>query len=68
VGAAVLVAWPAGYFFMSSWLRGFTQRTSLSAGYFLAAAAAMLLVVLAAIGTRTLRAARANPADSLRYE
>jgi putative ABC transport system permease protein len=68
VGAAVLVAWPAGYFFMSSWLRGFTQRTSLSAGYFLAAAAAMLLVVLAAVGTRTLRAARANPADSLRYE
>jgi hypothetical protein len=35
---------------------------------FLTAGAAMLVVVLAAVGCRTLRAARANPADSLRYE
>jgi putative ABC transport system permease protein len=68
VGTAVLVAWPAGYYFMSKWLGGFVQRTPLNASYFLAAAAAMLLVVLAAVGTRTLRAARANPVDSLRYE
>ncbi len=68
VGAALLVAWPAGYYVMSRWLAGFVQRTPLSAWYFLAAAAAMLLVVLAAVGTRTLRAARANPADCLRYE
>ena len=68
VGAAVLVAWPAGYYFMSKWLNGFVRRTALSPLYFLAAAAAMLVVVLAAVGTRTLRAARANPVDSLRYE
>ena len=68
VGAAVLIAWPAGYFFMSRWLRGFAQRTSLGAIYFLAAAAAMLIIVLAAVGLRTLRAARANPVDCLRYE
>jgi len=68
VGAAVLVAWPAGYYFMSRWLTGFVRRTALSPLYFLAAAAAMLLVVLAAVGSRTLRAARANPVDSLRYE
>ncbi len=68
VGTAVLVAWPAGYYIMSRWLGGFAQRTSLRASYFLAAAAAMLVVVLAAVGFRTLRAARANPADSLRCE
>ena len=67
-GAAVLIAWPAGYYVMSRWLAGFAQRTPLSASYFLAAAAAMLVVVLVAVGTRTLRAARANPVDSLRYE
>ncbi len=68
VGAAVLIAWPAGYYFMSRWLTGFTERTALSPWYFLAAAAAMLVVVVAAVGSRTFRAARANPADCLRYE
>ena len=66
--AAVLVAWPAGYYFMSRWLNGFVQRTTLSPWYFLAAAAAMLIVVALAVGARTLRTARANPVDSLRYE
>jgi putative ABC transport system permease protein len=67
-GAAVLIAWPAGYYFMNRWLGGFVQRTSLSPWYFLAAAAAMLAVVSVAVGSRTLRAARANPVESLRYE
>lgn len=67
-GAAVLIAWPAGYWFMSRWLGGFVKRTPLSPWYFLAAAAAMLVVVAVAVGARTLRAARANPVDSLRYE
>ena len=68
IGVAVLIAWPTGYYFMSRWLGGFAQRTSLSALYFLAAAAAMLVVVLAAVGFRTFRAALANPVDCLRYE
>jgi putative ABC transport system permease protein len=68
VGAAILVAWPVGYFLMSRWLGGFAQRTRLSAAVFLAAAVAMFFVVLAAVGYRTLRAARANPVNSLRYE
>ncbi len=68
VGAAVLIAWPVGYYFTSKWLNGFARRASLSPVYFLAAAAALMVVVLAAVGLRTLRAARANPAESLRYE
>ncbi len=68
VAVANLVAWPAGYYFMSEWLRGFANRISMNVIFFLAASAAMLVVVLAAVGGRTLRAARANPVDSLRYE
>ncbi len=68
VGAALLIAWPVGYYFMSKWLGGFVRRTALSPAYFVLAAAAMLFVVAAAVGSRTLRAARANPADCLRYE
>ncbi len=66
--AAVLIAWPTGYYFMSRWLAGFIERTPLNPLYFLSAAAAMLVVVVVAVGARTLRAARANPVDSLRYE
>jgi putative ABC transport system permease protein len=68
VGAAVVIAWPVGYYFMSKWLAGFVRRTPLNPLYFLTAAAAILVIVLAAVGYRTLRAARANPADCLRYE
>jgi len=68
VAAAVLVAWPVGYYFMSRWLANFVRRTAFNPLYFLIAAAAMLVVVLVAVGSRTLRAARANPVDSLRYE
>jgi len=68
VGASLLLAWPAGYYFMSKWLARFVRRTPLSPEYFMLAAAVLLIVVVAAVGYRTLRAARANPADSLRYE
>jgi putative ABC transport system permease protein len=68
VALANIIAWPAGYYFMTKWLNGFASRITLEVPFFLAASAAMLVVVLAAVGTRTLRAARANPVDSLRYE
>jgi putative ABC transport system permease protein len=68
VGAAVLIAWPAGYYFMDRWLGGFVRRTPLNPWVFLAAAAVVLAVVAVAVGSRTLRSARANPVDSLRYE
>jgi putative ABC transport system permease protein len=68
VGVALFIAWPAGYYFMNRWLGGFVRRTPLSPLYFLAAAAAVVAVVAVAVGSRTLRAARANPVDSLRYE
>jgi putative ABC transport system permease protein len=67
-GAAVLIAWPTGYYVMDRWLGGFVRRTPLSPVYFMGAAAAMLIVVAVAVVSRTLRAARANPVDSLRYE
>jgi len=43
-------------------------RTPLSAGIFLAAAAAILLITLLTISFQSIRAALANPSDSLRTE
>jgi len=68
VALANIIAWPAGYYFMTKWLKGFIVRIPLSVLFFVAASAMMLIVVLAAVGAQTLRAARANPVDSLRCE
>jgi len=68
VAVANLVAWPVGYWMMSRWLRGFALRTSLDAGIFLASGLAALAVAALTVGAQVLRAARANPADALRYE
>jgi putative ABC transport system permease protein len=66
--AANLVAWPAAWFFMGRWLRGFAYRAELSPWSFVLSGAAALAVALLTVGALSVRAASANPADALRYE
>ena len=65
---ANLIAWPVAYAYLRHWLDGFAYRIPLSPIYFLAAAAAALLVAWATVYGNTLRLARASPVDALRYE
>ena len=65
---ATLIAWPVAYFVMRSWLEKFAYRTGIEVWIFAAAAALGLGVALATVSLQTLRAARANPADSLKHE
>jgi putative ABC transport system permease protein len=53
---------------MSRWLQGFAYRTSIGPGPFVLAGLAALVVGWLAVGFQSVRAALANPADSLRYE
>jgi putative ABC transport system permease protein len=53
---------------MSRWLRGFAYRTPLAPWPFLAAGLAVLAAGWLAVGFQSIRAARANPTDALRYE
>lgn len=62
------LAWPAGYLIMRHWLDNFAYRTDLSAGIFLTAGSATLVIAVLTVGGHALKAAIANPADSLRYE
>jgi putative ABC transport system permease protein len=62
------VAWLAAYVALDSWLEDFAYRIDLTAGPFVTAAALSTLVVLLAVGFKTLLAASANPVDALRYE
>jgi ABC-type antimicrobial peptide transport system permease subunit len=63
-----IIAWPAAYFFMNKWLNNFAFRTQMQIWIFLFAALAAFAVALISVSYKTIRAATANPVDSLRYE
>jgi len=68
VGIANIVAWPMAYFIMKRWLQGFAYRTSIELGVFILAGFLALTIALITVSYQGIRAAIANPADSLRYE
>ena len=68
IALGYLAALPAVLWLMTRWLQGFAYRASLGPWPFLAAALAVFAAGWAAVGFQSLRAARANPADALRYE
>jgi ABC-type antimicrobial peptide transport system permease subunit len=68
VALANIIAWPAAYFVMDKWLQSYAYRTSLGWLIFVAALAAALVVAVISVSFQAIRAAVANPADSLRYE
>jgi putative ABC transport system permease protein len=63
----VLATIPAWYF-MDKWLSGFAYRIDLNIVLFIIAGLAALLVAGLTIGFQSVKAARANPVNSLRYE
>lgn len=68
VGIAFVIATPMAYYVMSEWLTIFEYRISLGAGLFFLSGLIALLIALATISYRTLRAARSNPVSSLRQD
>jgi len=62
------VAWPVGYFIMRHWLQDYAYRTPVEFPVFALAGVIGLLTALFSVGWQTLRAAAANPVESLRYE
>jgi putative ABC transport system permease protein len=68
VAIGYLVAVPAVVWLMSRWLQGFAYRRAIGIGPFAAAGIAVLAAGWLAVGFQSVRAARANPTDALRYE
>jgi putative ABC transport system permease protein len=68
VAAGYVIAVPFVYYAMSRWLQGFAYRMSLGPGPFVAAGLAALAVAWLAVAFQSIRAALANPTESLRYE
>ena len=68
VAIANLIAWPIAYYAMSRWLEEFAYRISIGLDTFLLAALFALIVTLITVSSQAVKAALANPVDSLRYE
>jgi putative ABC transport system permease protein len=65
---ANLIAWPAAFWIMQDWLGRFAYRTSIGILTFLLAGLSALLVSLLTITYHAVKAAFADPVESLRYE
>jgi len=62
------VAWPISGIVMNRWLQNFPYRVSISWSAFVLAGLLTFFVALVTVSFQTLKAALANPSDSLRYE
>ncbi len=65
---AILIAAPVGYYFMQQWLADFTYKIDISWWMFAVAALVGIVIALLTVSFQSIRAALANPVDSLRNE
>jgi putative ABC transport system permease protein len=65
---ANVIAWPVAFFVMSRWLQNFAYRITLSLWIFILSALLALVLAMLTASFQVLKAATANPVDSLRYE
>ena len=68
VGVAFLIATPLAWYAMKEWLAVFEYRISLHAGIFILSGLIALMIALATVSYRTIKAVRMNPVNSLRQE
>ena len=65
---AFVIAVPIGAYFLNQWLQNFIYRTNLSWWIFAVAGLVSVAIAMLTIGVQTVRAALANPVESLRSE
>ena len=65
---ANLIAWPISYILMNSWLENFSYRIIIGIETFVLSALIAFVVSLVTVSFHSIRAALANPVDSIKYE
>jgi putative ABC transport system permease protein len=68
VGVAFVLSAPLGYYFMQKWLNGFYYRVDIGWKIFVLSVTGSILLAWITVGYKALRAAMANPVNSLRTE
>jgi ABC-type antimicrobial peptide transport system permease subunit len=65
---AIIIAVPVGWWAMNKWLEGFAYRINISWWVFAIAGVVALLIALLTVSFQAIKAAMANPVESLRSE
>jgi len=65
---ANLIAWPIAWYAMNNWLQNFAYRIHVSWWMFVIAVVVALFFALLTVSWQAIKAARTNPATSLKYE
>jgi putative ABC transport system permease protein len=65
---ANIVAWPLAWFIMNKWLQNFAYRVNIEIWIFILSASLALIIALVTVSYQSIKAALANPVESLRYE
>ena len=68
VGLAILIASPVAWYFMDRWLQDFVYRVPISWWIYALAGISAIAIALLTVSFQAVRAATANPVDSLRSE
>ncbi|MGD8777468.1 MAG: ABC transporter permease [Ignavibacteria bacterium] len=63
-----IIASPIAYYFMNKWLNNFVYKITIGPSIFILALAIALVITMLTIGIQAIKAATANPGESLRYE
>ncbi len=65
---SIVVSFPMAYFALNKWLQDFAYRVDLTGSVFIIAAVGALAIALGTVSIQGIRAASANPVNSLRNE
>jgi putative ABC transport system permease protein len=65
---ANLIAWPLAWFIMSKWLQNFPYRIDINPILFVVAGMVVTVIAFLSVAFQTMKAARVNPASTLRSE
>lgn len=68
IGLSFLIACSITYFMMQSWLENFAYQIKMEIWYFLMAGILLAFIAFMTMSFKSLKAARGNPVDALRYE
>jgi ABC-type antimicrobial peptide transport system permease subunit len=63
-----LIAWPVAYLIIKNWLKNFAYRTSIDPAIFMISGLLALAIAFITVSYQSIRAATANPVETLRYE
>jgi putative ABC transport system permease protein len=65
---ANIIAWPIAWYVMRQWLQSYAYRIEMNVWVFVLAGVLSITIALFTVSVQAIRAATANPVESLRYE